>query len=228
MNKANILFHSFFFLLFSIFFYGKSFAEPMNLAAFKHHLMTYHDSGEYAKEMKEVMDVAEHFLIQKSKKNSKNHFALVLDIDETCLSNYDNLLARDFANDLNRIHTDTLKGNATAIPACQHLFKVAQQNHVDVFFISGRYEEERKVTEENLKNAGFTGWKALILQPDSSFGKHGTVQPFKIQARKQLEEQGYTVLASIGDQYSDLKGGYALRTFKLPNPYYSTLPKPVS
>lgn len=228
MNKANILFHSFFFLLFSIFFYGKSFAEPMNLAAFKYHLMTYHDSGEYAKEMKEVMDVAEHYIVNKSKKDPNKRLALVLDIDETCLSNYDNLLARDFTNDLKRIHTDTLKGNATPIAACQHLYNTAKQNHIDVFFISGRFQQERKVTEANLKNAGFSGWKDLILQPDSNFGKHGTVLPFKIQARKQLEEQGYTILASIGDQYSDLKGGYALRTFKLPNPYYSTLPQPIS
>jgi predicted secreted acid phosphatase len=228
MNKANILFHSFFFLLFSIFFYGKSFAEPMNLAAFKYHLMTYHDSGEYAKEMQEVMDVAEQYIVKKSEQHPQQQLALVLDIDETCLSNYDNLLARDFSNDLQRIHTDTLKGNATPIAACQHLYNVAKQHHVNVFFISGRYEQERQITEANLKQAGFSGWKDLILQPDSSFGKHGTVQPFKIQARKQLEAQGYTILASIGDQYSDLKGGYAQKTFKLPNPYYSTLPKPAA
>lgn len=226
MNKANIMFHSFFFLLFSIFFYGKSFAEPMNLSAFKHHLMSYHDSGEYAKEMQEVMDVAEQYIVKKSEKSSANHLALVLDIDETCLSNYDNLLARDFTNDLQRIHTDTLKGNATPIPACQHLYNIAKQHNINVFFISGRFEQERRVTENNLKQAGFSGWKDLILQPDTNFGKHGTVQSFKIQARKLLEEQGYTILASIGDQYSDLKGGYALKTFKLPNPFYSTLPQP--
>jgi hypothetical protein len=27
-------------------------------------------------------------------------------------------------------------------------------------------------------------------------------------------------VANFGDQYSDLKGGYADRTFKLPNPNY--------
>ena len=37
---------------------------------------------------------------------------------------------------------------------------------------------------------------------------------------KQLTEQGYTILLSIGDQQSDLDGGYAERTFKLPNPVY--------
>jgi hypothetical protein len=33
-------------------------------------------------------------------------------------------------------------------------------------------------------------------------------------------DEGYTILLSMGDQRSDLEGGYAERTFKLPNPYY--------
>ena len=33
-------------------------------------------------------------------------------------------------------------------------------------------------------------------------------------------QQGYTILLSLGDQESDLTGGYAERTFKLPNPVY--------
>jgi len=32
--------------------------------------------------------------------------------------------------------------------------------------------------------------------------------------------QGYDILLTIGDQYSDLKGGYADKGFKLPNPMY--------
>jgi len=43
---------------------------------------------------------------------------------------------------------------------------------------------------------------------------------FKSEARAAITKQGYTIIASIGDQYSDLKGGYAEKTFKLPNPYY--------
>jgi hypothetical protein len=29
------------------------------------------------------------------------------------------------------------------------------------------------------------------------------------------------IIANLGDQFSDLAGGYAERTFKLPNPFYS-------
>ena len=37
---------------------------------------------------------------------------------------------------------------------------------------------------------------------------------------RHLAEQGYTILLSMGDQESDLAGGYAEKTFKLPNPVY--------
>ena len=43
---------------------------------------------------------------------------------------------------------------------------------------------------------------------------------FKAPERRRLAEQGYTILISIGDQESDLAGGFAERTFKLPNPVY--------
>jgi hypothetical protein len=43
---------------------------------------------------------------------------------------------------------------------------------------------------------------------------------FKAPERRKIKERGYTIVLSLGDQESDLKGGYAERTFKLPNPVY--------
>jgi hypothetical protein len=43
---------------------------------------------------------------------------------------------------------------------------------------------------------------------------------FKAPERRKISEQGYTIVLSLGDQDSDLEGGYAERTFKLPNPVY--------
>ena len=43
---------------------------------------------------------------------------------------------------------------------------------------------------------------------------------FKAPERRKLTERGYTILLSMGDQQSDLDGGFAERTFKLPNPVY--------
>jgi hypothetical protein len=38
--------------------------------------------------------------------------------------------------------------------------------------------------------------------------------------RKHIESLGYNIVGNFGDQFSDLKGGFADRTFKIPNPMY--------
>lgn len=43
---------------------------------------------------------------------------------------------------------------------------------------------------------------------------------YKSATRAYIESLGYDIVADFGDQYSDLIGGYADRTFKLPNPNY--------
>lgn len=43
---------------------------------------------------------------------------------------------------------------------------------------------------------------------------------FKSQARQAIEADGHTIIANVGDQLSDLTGGYAERCFKVPNPFY--------
>ena len=46
-----------------------------------------------------------------------------------------------------------------------------------------------------------------------------TIQ-YKSGTRAYIESLGYDIVADFGDQYSDLKGGFADKTFKLPNPSY--------
>ena len=46
-----------------------------------------------------------------------------------------------------------------------------------------------------------------------------TIQ-FKSGTRAYIESLGYDIVASFGDQFSDLLGGYADKTFKMPNPNY--------
>jgi hypothetical protein len=61
---------------------------------------------------------------------------------------------------------------------------------------------------------------ALLLARCQADAQFASAVDFKAPERRKLTEQGYTVLFSIGDQESDLAGGYAERTFKLPNPVY--------
>ncbi|CCE07932.1 exported hypothetical protein [Bradyrhizobium sp. STM 3843] len=46
------------------------------------------------------------------------------------------------------------------------------------------------------------------------------VAHYKTSKRVDIESRGFTIIASIGDQKSDLAGGHAEMTFKLPNPFY--------
>ena len=97
------------------------------------------------------------------------------------------------------------------------LARLARDRGVDVFFLTGRLERLRAATEANLRAAGFE-WTRLILKPDDLTTK--SAADFKAPERKKLQDQGYTVIVNIGDQMSDLDGGFAERTYKLPNPFY--------
>src|SRR5215468_12743588 len=46
-----------------------------------------------------------------------------------------------------------------------------------------------------------------------------TIQ-YKSGTRAYIEAQGYDIVANFGDQFSDLLGGFADKTFKMPNPNY--------
>ncbi len=81
----------------------------------------------------------------------------------------------------------------------------------------GRPPELREATERNLREQGYE-WDGVVLQPAGA--TFASAVDFKAPERKKIAEQGYTILLSMGDQQSDLDGGYAERTFKLPNPVY--------
>ena len=44
--------------------------------------------------------------------------------------------------------------------------------------------------------------------------------PLIERTRAQIEQQGNTIIANMGDQPSDLDGGFSQRTYLLPNPFY--------
>src|SRR5439155_23765119 len=59
----------------------------------------------------------------------------------------------------------------------------------------------------NLDSAGFQGWARLSTRPDDDHNE--TIVPFKSGERKKIENEGYTIIANVGDQQSDLDGGSA-------------------
>src|SRR5262245_54271094 len=183
-------------------------SQPANLGVLKLQLLDYKCFGAYDRDVANVLREAKAYVEYRA--NGATKLALVLDIDETSLSNWPNLLASGFDHWIAN-HT------AEAIRPTLDLFNVAKAKGVAIFFISNRREDQRSATVNNLKAAGYEGWTDLFLkQPDDK----SSVREFKTASRKQIEDGSVTIIANVGDQYSDLAGGHAERTFRVPNPFY--------
>lgn len=207
----------------SLAFAINGFCEPANLSHYKDELKLYHDNGVYEKELAATLDDAKKYIDQRVNENAHRahpkKLAIVLDIDETVLSNYPDMVKNNFGGSLNIIMNDIKKCEDPALKPSLEFYQYAQNKGVSAFFVTGRPEETRDCTINNLKKTGFDNWKTLYLRPND-FHPKKSISEFKIAMRKQIEKDGYQVIASIGDQESDLRGPYADRGFKLPNPYY--------
>ena len=196
--------------------------EPQNLAIIKKQLIRYHDSGEYQKDQAHVINQAMEYLktrLESEKKSpTKKKLAIVLDIDETSLSNYPNMLVMDFGGTIQDINDAEGKGNDPVISSTLELYRYAKANDVAIFFVTGRTERYRAATEKNLEEVGYKNWNNLTLKPEDYREKTAAI--YKTKIREQIERDGYDIVLNVGDQKSDLAGRHADKTFKLPNPYY--------
>jgi acid phosphatase len=195
-----------------------------NLDLLKKEIRAYHDCtctcGCYAHDVGLQADRAIAYLRRRSAHRRPNEkLALILDIDETALSNYVEETGADFAYKPDAFNAWVQSAQASAIPGTLRLYKEAQQLGVSIFFITGRTEPERAATEHNLRAQGFDNWKLLVMRPVS----HGnqTVGAFKAMTRGEIAAQGYTLALNVGDQWSDLKGKpEAEYSVKYPDPFY--------
>ena len=197
--------------------------EPANLSTAKQQAGLYVATGEYGKDVVRVAADANKYLtrripkgIPKSAKHSQK-LAVVFDIDETTLSNVRHIQANDYGYLPKVWDAWVAEGQATAIFPVQAVYNTAVNAKVDVFFITGRSPEGAAATERNLRQVGYETWTRIIYKP-ADFAE--ATRAFKIDARRKLAAEGYLIILNIGDQHSDLVGGYAERTFKLPNPFY--------
>lgn len=186
-----------------------------NIGVTKQRVREYVRGGRYAEEMKKVATAAQTYLEGNLAGVVKP--ALVLDIDETSISNWEIVDKLDFGY----VATDWDRwieaANAPALAGTLELYRWARGHNVACFFVTARGEDERAATERNLKNAGYEGWQQLYLLTGP---RPPTSATFKSACRKDIESKGYHIVVNMGDQYSDLEGGYAEGQFKLPNPMY--------
>jgi hypothetical protein len=210
---------------------------PYNAGDWENALREYHRSGTYDAQLAQIGALADRHIKRfsfrhhrrgdrgghrprhghKTRKRVHNRkLAIVLDIDETTLSNYTAIEKDNFTFGTNS-QNEAVDQVGTAIAPTKQLFDDAKQRGIAVFFITGRGESVRTPTEQNLAREGFSGYQQLVLKPA---GFPGTTVQYKSGARAAIEDQGYKIIANVGDQYSDLAGGHAEIAFKYANPFY--------
>lgn len=202
---------------------------PANLSEAKSALVAYYEDGRYEAEIARIAVSADNWIRSRAP-GSDERLAIVLDIDETAVSNWTRIRLNDFGEfrggpcDLRWGPCGALAweelATAPAIKPIRRLSQTAREAGTAVIFISARPEGRREATERLLYAAGYSGWERLILRPQAALGENAAI--FKASARRDLERDGWTIIANVGDQDSDLSGGHAERTYKLPNPFYFT------
>jgi predicted secreted acid phosphatase len=192
--------------------------EPSNLDTHKAEVREYVNTGEYARDLERIARVARVWIEERVASRSRDErLAVVLDLDETLFLNWSRIDESDFTYVRADWDRWVAKASAPAIEPVRQLFHAARRDEVDVILITGRPERHRHDTEINLQRLGCADYQTLICSPDDW---KGVASVFKTAQRKRLSETGLTIIANVGDQKSDLVGGYAERTFKLPNPFY--------
>jgi predicted secreted acid phosphatase len=122
--------------------------------------------------------------------------AIVLDIDNTAL--------------------ESAYRGGIITPATAPVLAIAKQARAagaKVIFVTARPEIIKPLTKENLKQTGYPN-DGLYMRGTFDFTSN---QVLKTNARIKIEKAGYTIVASIGNSATDLDGGHAERTFKLPD-----------
>ena len=196
--------------------------EPQNLSDLKREVAAYAGSAVYQEDITASVASAKPFLQKRSKQGGEN-LAVIFDIDETVLSNLPHMKEADWGYQPENWDAWVATAKGPALIPVRDVYETALTLGYKVFFLTGRTEADRTATARNLRNEGMGTYEKLILRPRKGTAPYVKAVEFKTKVRKDLAGQGYTIVASFGDQDSDLEGGYSGRVFKLPNPFYKIL-----
>src|SRR6185436_1740378 len=147
-------------------------SRPPNLFDVQRQIEEYISSGRYEADAAAVVAEARAWLESREKTATKP--AIVLDIDETSLSNWPAYRVNGWARIVNGpcdlqqgpcgLRAYQARGESKAIAPTLALATRARALGVAVFFITGRPFNLQEVTEKNLREQGYE-WTNVILQP---------------------------------------------------------------
>jgi predicted secreted acid phosphatase len=172
--------------------------------------------------------------------------AIILDVDDTTLATWNYEIASNWAFNPATNADYVTQQLFPAVPGMVPTVTAAEREGYAIFYLTGRPTSQEPATLGNLTadgigvDAGYPkpttlsdGEDGLFTKPDVTAypdylkqacaadpgGKCTTIH-YKSATRAHIESLGYDIVGNFGDQYSDLKGGFADKTFKLPNPNY--------
>ncbi|MFF0790701.1 HAD family acid phosphatase [Streptomyces spiralis] len=156
------------------------------------------DYATWQRDCQAVMDQALPYLRQRVANGTPGEKqAVVLDVDNTALET-------DF-------------GFSWPQPANKPVLAVAryaQEHGVVLFFVTARPGIIKAPTEYNLEHGGYD---VAGLYVRGLLDLFEDVADYKTAQRAAIESRGYTIIANIGNSPTDLTGGHAEKTFKLPD-----------
>ena len=197
------------------------------------------DSSPYIHEMQALAASRATALTDEcaAKKGDEHPPAIVFDADDTTLWTYD-MEDGDmhFVFDPKKQNDDWVQPKKfPATPGMVDLVNAVADAGCTVIGLTGRHDDQKDATLGNLDKVGyepftgelyFTKWDsgakppAYTLGTPCGDGSCSTIE-YKSAVRQHVEDDlGYDVIANFGDQFSDLIGGHADQTVKLPNPTY--------
>ena len=201
----------------------------------------------YAAEATEVAAKGTLYLAKKAKKHGSGKTkAILLDVDDTSLNTWNYEIAANFAYTPASNAEFVLGQKFPAVYGMVEMATAAEREGYAIFFLTGRGAAQEAATLGNLTadgigvDAGYPKPTTLSNGEDGLFTKPAvanypdylktacaadpngscTTVHYKSATRQHIESLGYDIVANFGDQYSDLTGGFADKTFKLPNPTY--------
>jgi len=193
--------------------------KPVNLTVARNEVKQYYESGKYDEELNKVIaDAKKEFEKVEFKKSAKGRSVVIFDIDETALNNYGlaEQMGFGYVYEMNKQWNAELK--APAIPQVKELYEFLLSKGSKIIFLTGRNFYEYEVTYQNLVKEGYTVFDTLITQiGDETKMK---AKDFKSGKRVWLTKQGYDIVGTVGDQWSDLEGYYHGIQIKIPNYLY--------
>ncbi|MEQ6028026.1 HAD family acid phosphatase [Streptomyces salinarius] len=156
------------------------------------------DYDTWQRDCRTVMDAALPYLKERiADAGPGEKQAIVLDIDNTSLET-------DFG------FSYPQPANRPVLEAARY----AQEHGVALFFVTARPGIIEAPTEWNLAHAGYES-SGLYVRGFLDLFKD--VAEYKTEQRAEIESKGYTIIANVGNSATDLSGGHAEKTFKLPD-----------